>query len=78
MNTIMLATYFIAFALLMGSAFAMMYANITSITEEMNKPKPRHPEAPEPGEKVMYVDVSQDTNREFQHRKQWLEDLYTK
>ena len=36
----------------------MMYANITSITEEMNKPKARHPEAPDPGEKVMYVDVS--------------------
>ena len=26
----------------------------------MNKPKPRHPEAPDPGEEVMYVDLSRE------------------
>ena len=71
--------YFIVFALLAGSAFAMMWANIQSINVQMSRPpKPKHPEAPEPGEEVMYVDVSQDTGREFQHRKDWLEDLYSK
>ena len=71
--------YFIVFALLAGSAFAMMWANIQSINVQMSRPpKPKHPEAPEPGEEVMYVDVSQDTGREFQHRKEWLEDLYSK
>ena len=75
MNTFMLAMYFTAFALLAGCAFAMMYANITSITEEMNKPKPRHPEAPEPGEKVMYVDVSDMNTDEFADQKARLERL---
>jgi hypothetical protein len=32
----------------------------------MDKPKPRHPEAPAPGDEVMYVDLSRDK----------LEDLY--
>ena len=42
----------------------------------MNKPKPRHPEAPEPGDEVMYVDVSQMNSTEFKSEKQRLEDLY--
>ena len=68
MNSFEVTLYFICFALIAGGAFAMMWANIQSINIEMNKPKPklRHPEAPEPGEEVMYVDLS---------RKK-LEDLY--
>jgi len=47
----------------------MMWSNIQSINREMNKPsKPRHPEAPAPGDEVMYVDLSRDK----------LEDLYNK
>ena len=61
--------YFVAFALLAGSAFAMMWGNIQSINKMMDEPpKPRHPEAPEPGDEVMYVDLSRDK----------LEDLYNK
>ena len=54
--------YFVAFALLAGSAFAMMWANIRTISEDMNKPVPykKHPEAPDAGEEVMYVDLSRD------------------
>ena len=48
-----------------GAAFAMMWSNIQSINVEMNKPKPRHPEAPL-GEEVMYVDMTRER----------LEDLY--
>ena len=71
--------YFISFALLAGGAFAMMWANIQSINVEMkHPPKPKHPEAPEPGEEVMYVNVEEDTSVEFRHRKEWLEDLYSK
>ena len=44
----------------------MMWGNIQSINVEMNKPKPRHPEAPVEGEEVMYVDLSREK----------LEDLY--
>ena len=50
-----------------GGAFALMWANIKSISE-MNTPIKtiRHPEAPDPGEEVMYVDLS----------RQKLENLY--
>ena len=49
------------FAIIAGSAFALMYANIMSISQ-MNRPikTQRHPEAPEPGEEVMYVDLSRE------------------
>jgi len=51
--------YFTCFALIAGAAFAMMWGNIKSINDEMNKPQPkRHPEAPQPGEEVLYVDFS--------------------
>ena len=71
--------YFVFFALLAGSAFAMMWANIQSINVEMKRsPKSlaKHPEAPEPGDEVMYVKVEEDTAAEFRHRKEWLENLY--
>ena len=38
----------------------MMWSNIQSINIEMDKPKPRHPEAPADGEEVMYVDLSRE------------------
>ena len=59
--------YFLCFGIIAGASFAMMWSNIQSINVEMNKPKPRHPEAPEPGDEVMYVDLSRDK----------LERLYT-
>jgi hypothetical protein len=69
MNTFELALYFVCFAVLSGTAFAMMWTNIQSISIEMNKPpKPRHPEAPQAGEEVMYVDLTREK----------LEDLYKK
>ena len=77
--TLWVLIYFIAFALLAGSAFAMMWGNIQSINKLMDEPpKPRHPEAPDPGEEVMYVDVSGMSNAEFKHRKDWLENMYNK
>ena len=55
----------------------MMWANIQAINLEMNKPKsPRHPEAPNPGEEVMYVDVSQMNGKQFAEQKERLEDLF--
>ena len=54
--------YFICFALIAGSAFAMMWSNIQSINQQMDNPppKPRHPEAPQAGEEVMYVDLERE------------------
>ena len=66
MNNIEVFFYFVCFAVIAGAAFAMMWSNIQSINVEMNKPKPRHPEAPAPGDEVMYVDLSREK----------LEDLY--
>ena len=70
MNNFEFTLYFICFALIAGAAFAMMWSNIQSINIEMRNPppKPRHPEAPEAGEEVMYVDLSREK----------LEDLYNK
>ncbi len=43
----------------------------------MNEPiKRKHPEAPDPGEEVMYVDVSDMNSKQFSDQKQKLEDLY--
>ena len=60
MNPWFVLIYFICFALIAGAAFAMMWSNIQSINIEMDKPKPRHPEAPADGEEVMYVDLSRE------------------
>ena len=68
MNNFEFVLYFVCFALIAGGAFAMMWANIQSINVEMAKPKPRHPEAPEPGDELMYVDFSREK----------LEELYNK
>jgi len=60
-----------------GGAFALMWANIKSINE-MDTPikTTRHPEAPLPGEEVMYVDVSGMNSKEFSEQKLRLENLY--
>ena len=76
MNIFFVTIYFVAFALIAGGAFAMMWANVRSITKEMDKPKPRHPEAPQPGDEVMYVDVSRQNTDDYQQTKKKLEDLY--
>ena len=69
MNGYLVFVYFSCFAVIAGAAFALMWSNVISINEEMSRPpKPRHPEAPVPGEELMYVDLTRDK----------LEDLYDK
>ena len=75
MNIFFVVIYLVAFCLLIGGAFALMYANIRSI-QEMDRPIKRHPEAPEVGEEIMYVDVSSYTQSEFKATKDKLEELY--
>ena len=77
MNPWFALIYFICFALIAGAAFAMMWSNIQSINITMSEPiKRKHPEAPEPGDEVMYVDVSKMNSKQFNDTKQKLEDLY--
>jgi hypothetical protein len=69
MNNFEVFFYFVCFAIIAGAAFAMMWSNIRDINKMMDEPpKPRHPEAPAPGDEVMYVDLSREK----------LEDLYKK
>tara|TARA_B100001287_G_scaffold86056_1_gene71949 strand:+ start:535 stop:753 length:219 start_codon:yes stop_codon:yes gene_type:complete len=67
--TVIALLYFGLLFALGGAGFALMWANIQSINR-MNDPirskRIRHPEAPEPGEEVMYVDLN----------RQRLENLY--
>ena len=77
MNGYLVLVYFTCFALIAGAAFAMMWGNIQSINKMMDQPpKQKHPEAPEPGEEVMYVDVSQMNAEQFKNEKERLENLY--
>ena len=63
MNSFEVFFYFVCFAIIAGGSFAMMWSNIQSINMMMDKPpkpKPRHPEAPDPGADLMYVDLSRE------------------
>jgi hypothetical protein len=66
MNHYLMFVYGVCFSLIAGAAFAMMWANIMSINMKPKVTKQKHPEAPEAGEEVMYVDLTRER----------LEDLY--
>lgn len=68
MYVLFLVIYLVSFCLIGGGAFALVYANLQSINNLNRQKRKQHPEAPQPGEEVMYVDFS---------RKQ-LEDIYNK
>ncbi len=77
MNNFEVFFYFVCFAVIAGGAFAMMWGNIQSINKMMDEPpKPRHPEAPAPGDEVMYVDVSKMNSQQFADQKSKLEKLF--
>ena len=79
MNNFEVFFYFVCFAIIAGAAFAMMWGNIQSINKMMDEPpKQRHPEAPEPGDEVMYVDVSKMNGKQFAQQKEQLEKLFDK
>ena len=66
MNHYLVLVYGICFSLIAGGAFALMWSNIQSINKIMDEPpKPRHPEAPEPGDEVMYADFSRERLEEL-------------
>lgn len=77
MNNFEIFFYFICFGIIAGGSFAIMWSNIQSINKMMDEPiKRKHPEAPEAGEKVMYVDVSTMNSKQFSDQKERLEQLY--
>ena len=70
MNDLLAAVYLIFFALIAGGAFALMNQNLrgsdsmASAQRSGSRPR-RHPEAPEPGDEVLYVDLSRERLEEL-------------
>ncbi len=73
MNDLLAAVYLIFFALIAGGAFALMSQNLRSSAplgsarSNVSKSK-RHPEAPEPGDEVLYVDLNRERLEELYQR----------
>ena len=66
MNHYLVFVYGVCFSLIAGGAFALMWSNVQSVNKMMDEPpKPRHPEAPDPGDEVMYVDFSRERLEEL-------------
>ena len=70
LNDLLAAIYLICFAAIAGGAFALMTQNLRSaaalapVPVRGSRPK-RHPEAPEPGEEVLYIDLSRERLEEL-------------
>jgi hypothetical protein len=70
LNDLLAIIYLVCFALIGGGAFALMNQNLRGSAHLASAPKTgsgskRHPEAPEPGEEVMYVDLSRERLEEL-------------
>ncbi len=65
MNDLLAVVYLICFAAIAGGAFALMTQNLRSSQGRDFSQSPRkngkvHPEAPQPGEEVLYADFSRE------------------
>lgn len=65
MHDLLAVVYLICFAAIAGGAFALMTQNLRSSAGRDSAPSPRkrgkiHPEAPQPGEEVLYADFSRE------------------
>ena len=60
MHSLYVVIYFTSFALIAGGAFALMWQNLQTLNYSAASVPVRHPEAPEPGEEVMYVDLNRE------------------
>jgi hypothetical protein len=73
LNDLLAAVYLIVFALIAGGAFALMSQSLRGSAplgpaQRRGSRPQRHPEAPQPGDEVLYVDLSRER----------LEELYQK
>lgn len=64
-NDLLAGIYLIFFAAIAGGAFALMTQNLRSPQAGVSRPISRkrsmvHPEAPQPGEELLYVDFSRE------------------
>ncbi|MCP9801546.1 hypothetical protein [Synechococcus sp. RedBA-s] len=58
-NVIAPLLYMVCFAVILGGAFALMTQTLRS-GQQVPAPRRRHPEAPNPGEEVMVIDLSRE------------------
>lgn len=69
MNDLLAAVYLICFAVIAGGAFALMNQNLRGSAQLASQTSgsrlKRHPEAPEPGEEVLYIDLSRERLEEL-------------
>jgi hypothetical protein len=70
LNDLLAAVYLICFALIAGGAFALMSQNLRRTAPLVSSPSKgsrprRHPEAPEPGDEVLYFDLSRERLEEL-------------
>ena len=69
MNHYLAFVWGVCFSLIAGGAFALMWTNLRDINNLMNEPpKPKHPETPQEGDELLYVDLSREK----------LENIYSK
>jgi hypothetical protein len=73
LNDLLAAVYLICFAVIAGGAFALMSQNLRGSASlafarrTSSRPR-RHPEAPEPGDEVLYLDLSRERLEELYRR----------
>ncbi len=65
MNDLLAVVYLVCFACIAGGAFALMTQNLRSSegrasSRSLRKPIRVHPEAPQPGDEVLYADFSRE------------------
>ncbi len=61
MNHYLAFVWGVCFSLIAGGAFALMWSNVRDINKMMDEPrKPRHPETPQKGDELLYVDLSRE------------------
>ena len=65
-NDLLAVIYLICFAAIAGGAFALMTQSLRGASQPL-RPR-RHPEAPQAGEPVMYVDLNRERLEELYHK----------
>ena len=64
MNDVLAVIYLVCFAAIAGGAFALMSQSLrrseATPVQSLRRRGMRHPEAPQPGEKLLYVDFSRE------------------
>ena len=60
MNDLLAVIYLVCFAVIAGGAFALMTQSLKGASQPTRPRGRRHPEAPQPGEPMLYVDLNRE------------------